>query len=407
MANEQAKVIAGIDTHADTHHVALITDYGKHLGDRKFLAVGSGYREIAAYLTSFGPVTAVGVEGTGSYGAELARVLAGEGFTVREVNRPNRADRRLHGKSDPQDAYQAAESVLADRGTSTPKSRDGYVEALRVLRTARTSAMKARTAVLTQISAVLVAAPEEVRARYRGQGSEARAKVMSASRTSGDPSDPVVATLTTLKRMGARHQFLSQEISNTDAGLEQIVSAHAPAILGVNGVGAVVASQLLVTFGDNPERMTSEAAFAALAGVAPVPASSGKTNRHRLSRGGDRQANSSIYRIVLVRMSTDERTRAYVAKRTAEGMSKKEIIRCLKRYVAREIHRVMSNPRPAQPTNDLRPLRLALGLTLTFAAGAMKTWPTSISRIERGTSRDRATAERYRTWLEELAKKTT
>lgn len=156
MANEESKVIAGIDTHADTHHVALITDYGKHLGDRKFLAVGSGYREIAAYLTSVGPVTAVGVEGTGSYGAELARVLAGEGFTVREVNRPNRAERRLHGKSDPQDAYQAAESVLADRGTATPKTRDGYVEALRVLRTARASAMKARTAVLTQISGVLV-----------------------------------------------------------------------------------------------------------------------------------------------------------------------------------------------------------------------------------------------------------
>lgn len=229
---------------------------------------------------------------------------------------------------------------------------------------------------------------------------------MAASRPSGDMSNMVVATLTTLKRMGARHQFLSQEISDTDAALEQIVSAHAPAILDVNGVGAVIASQLLVTFGDNPERMTSEAAFAALAGVAPVPASSGKTNRHRLSRGGDRQANSSIYRIVLVRMSTDDRTRAYVAKRTAEGMSKKEIIRCLKRYVAREIHRVMKNPRPVQPTNDLRPLRLAMGLTLTFAANALGTWPTSISRIERGTSRDHATTERYRSWLEEQPKKT-
>jgi transposase len=193
MANEQCKVIAGIDTHAHTHRVVLVTEYGKRLGDQKFLAVGSGYREIAAYLTSFGPVTAVGVEGTGSYGAELARVLAGQGFTVLEVIRPNRAERRLRGKSDPLDAYQAAESVLADRGTSTPKTRDGYVEALRVLRTARTSAMKARTALLNQISGILTSATDEVRAKYRGLKSEARAKAMAASRPTGDPADPVVA----------------------------------------------------------------------------------------------------------------------------------------------------------------------------------------------------------------------
>lgn len=385
----------------------MITDYGKRLADQKFLAIGSGYREIAAYLTSFGSLTAVGVEGTGSYGAELARVLAGQGFTVREVNRPNRADRRLRGKSDPLDAYQAAESVLAERGTSTPKARDGYVEALRVLRTARASAMKARTAVLAQISAVLVAAPEEVRSKYRGMSNKARAKAMAVSRPSGDPEPSVAATLMTLKQMAARHEFLSQEISDTDAELERIVSTHAPALLDVNGVGTVVASQLLVTFGDNPERMGSESAFAALAGAAPVPASSGKTNRHRLSRGGDRQANSSLYRIVLARMSTDARTRKYVAKRARDGLSKKEIIRCLKRYVAREIYRVMKNPRPAPRTNDLRPLRLALGLTLTLAAQSLGTWPTSISRIERGTSRDLNTAGRYRVWLEEQAKETT
>lgn len=403
MTNGQFKVIAGIDTHADTHHVALITDYGKHLGDRKFLAVGSGYREIAAYLTSFGPVTAVGVEGTGSYGAELARVLAEHGFSIREVNRPNRAERRLRGKSDPLDAYQAAESVLADRGTSTPKARDGYVEALRVLRTARTSAMKARTALLNQISGVLTSAPDEVRAKYRGMTSEARVKAMVVSRPSGDPADPVVATLMTLKRMGARHRFLSEEIDETDAALAAIVSTYAPELLDVNGVGTVVASQLLVTFGDNPERMSSEGAFAALAGVAPVPASSGKTRRHRLSRGGDRQANSSLYRIVVVRMSTDARTRAYVAKRTEDGLSKKDIIRCLKRYVAREIFHVMQNPRPAPLTNDLRTLRLELGLTQVIVAAALGTWPATISRIEHGKSRDREAIARYRTWVEEQA----
>lgn len=403
MANEQVKVIAGIDTHADTHHVALVTEYGKRLGDRKFLAIGSGYREIAAYLTSFGPVTAVGVEGTGSYGAELSRVLAGHGFTVREVNRPNRAERRLRGKSDPLDAYQAAESVLSDRGTSTPKTRDGYVEALRVLRTARTSAMKARTAVLNQISGVLTAATDEVRAKYRGMDSEARARAMATSRPSGNPSDPLMATLLTLKRMGARHRFLSQEIAETDAELAAIVSTHAPELLEVNGVGTVVASQLLVTFGDNPERLGSEASFAALAGVAPIPASSGKTTRHRLSRGGDRQANSALHSVVLSRMATDQRTREYVVKRTEEGKGKKEIIRCLKRYVAREIFRVMKSPRLVPLSNDLRPLRLKLGLTQVVAATALGTWPTAISRIERGKLKDQEAIARYRAWLEEQA----
>lgn len=404
MENEQFEVIAGIDTHADTHHVALITNFGRRLGDHQFLAVGSGYRQIIDYLTGFGPVAAVGVEGTGSYGAELARVLAGEGFTVREVSRPNRADRRLHGKSDPLDAYQAAESVLAGRGTSTPKTRDGYVEALRVLRTARASAIKARTAVLAQISAVLVAAPEEIRGKYRGLSPTERPRTMAGSRPSGDPADLVVATLMTLKRMAVRHQFLCQEVRETDAQLEEIVSTWFPSILKVNGVGAVIGSQLLVTFGDNPERVKSEASFAALAGVAPVPASSGKTTRHRLCRGGDRQANASIYRIVLVRMSKDRRTREYVARRTREGLGKKEIIRCLKRYVAREIYRVVNNPRPVPPMNDLRPLRLALGLTLALAARELATWPTSIARIEVGTSRDLETTERYRVWLDERVK---
>jgi len=400
MTNETLKVIAGIDTHADTHHVALITEYGKHLGDRKFLAVGTGYREIAAYLTSLGPVTAVGIEGTGSYGAELSRVLANRGFAIKEVNRPNRAERRLHGKSDPLDAYQAAESVLAERGTSTPKSRNGFVEALRVLRTARTSAMKARTAVLSQISAVLTAAPEPLRAKYRGMTSEARVKAMTATRPTGDPADPGVATALTLKRMGSRHLFLSEEIAAIDLELSQIVAVHAPALLEVNGVGTVVASQLLVTVGDNPERLSNEAAFAALTGTAPIPASSGKTTRHRLSRGGDRHANASLYRIVLVRMSRDRRTKEYVVKRTANGKSKKEIIRCLKRYVAREIYRVLQNPRLAPPTNDLQPQRITLGLTMTAAAMDLGVWPTTILRIERGQMRDHDAIKRYRDWIE-------
>lgn len=402
MTNTETDVIAGIDTHADTHHIGLITNYGKHISDREFLAVGSGYRKITEYLASQGPVAAVGVEGTGSYGAELARVLAKEGFQVREVNRPNRAHRRLHGKSDPIDAYQAAQAVLAERGTSVPKSRDGYVEALRVLRTARTSALKARTAVLAQISGVLTAAPEAIRAKYRGQTSEARVKAMAASRpAAGDPADPATATAITLKRMGLRHRYLSEEIAEVDAEIEAIVATHAPHLLEVSGIGATVASQLLVTVGDNPERLATEAAFAALTGTAPIPASSGKTTRHRLSRGGDRAANSAVHRIVLVRMSKDQRTRDYVARRTAEGKDKLEIMRCLKRYVSREIYRVLRNPRPGPAVNDLRPRRLGLGLTQVQVAQQLGTWPTAISRIERAKSRDLDLLHRYRQWLDE------
>ncbi len=404
MTKEDTKVIAGIDTHADTHHVAIITEYGKHLADKKFLAVGSGYQEIAEYITQYGPVTSVGIEGTGSYGAELARVLAKEGFDVKEVNRPNRQARRLHGKSDPLDAYQAAEAVLAGRGTSTPKTRDGYVEALRVLRTARTSAVKASTAILAQISAILTAAPENVRAKYRGLTSEARAKTMAASRPAGDITDPAVATAVTLKRMAARHHYLSAEIADCDAELARIIADNAPALTRIKGVGTAVASQLLVTIGDNPERLTSEAQFAALAGVSPIPASSGKTTRHRLSRGGDRAANAAIHRIVLVRMSTDQRTADYVAKRTADGKSKREIMRCLKRYVAREIYRVLRNPRPAPLTNDLRPRRLAMHITQTAAAQQFSVWSTAISRIEKGISHDHDLTNRYRAWLDEQAK---
>ena len=344
-------------------------------------------------------MTAVGVEGTGSYGAGLARALTAGGFEVVEVNRPNRAERRIRGKSDPLDAYQAAQSVLAERGTSTPKTRDGYAEAVRVLRTARSSAIKARTALLTQISGILVAAPEEIRAKYRGQTSTARVTMMAATRPTGDSADPIVATAITLKRLGKRYQHLTSEIEDCDADLARIIGDNAPALLTINGIGTAVASQLLVTMGDNPERLTSEAQFAALAGVAPIPASSGKTTRHRLSRGGDRAANSAIHHIALVRMSNDPRTRDYVTKRTADGKTKREILRCLKRYIAREIYRTMRNPRHMPATNDLRPQRLALHATQATAAQNLGVWPTAISRIEKGTSRDRQLIERYRTWL--------
>ncbi len=399
MANEHLNVIAGIDTHADTHHVALITDTGSHLADRKFPAAGPGYQGIIDFMTCFGSVLAVGVEGTGSYGAELSRVLTRMGMRVVEVMRPNRQARRLQGKSDTLDAYQAAESVLSGRSGTTPKSRDGAVESLRVLRAERATAMRARVAVMAQARAILVTAPEAIRAKYRVMTSPALMAALEKTRPAGAPSEPLTSTATVLKRLAVRYRYLHQELALIDAELDAILTLHAPVLLAIHGVGADVASQLLVTVGDNPERVTSEAKFAALVGVAPIPASSGKTTRHRLSRAGDRQANKAIHRVVLVRMRYDSRTRNYVNRRRQEGKSTKEIMRCLKRYVAREIYNQLLHPQPVPDAGTLRVTRSARHVTLQQAADALDVWPTTLSRLERGLSHDSNLHGRYETWL--------
>ncbi|UKA56883.1 IS110 family transposase [Arthrobacter sp. FW306-2-2C-D06B] len=399
MAKQHPKVIAGIDTHADTHHVAVISETGQHLADREFLAVGSGYRKIVEFIIGFGPVVAVGVEGTGSYGAELSRVLSREGIQVLEVMRPNRQGRRLKGKSDPLDAYQAAESALAGRGTATPKARDGAVESLRVLRSERSTAMRARVAVMNQIQSFLVSAPEPLRAKYRGLTRTAQMSALEKTRPAGTISEPLNATATALKRLATRYRALHQEIALIDAELDAIITTHAPLLRDLHGVGTDVASQLLVTVGDNPERICTEAQFAALVGVAPIPASSGKTIRHRLSRGGDRQANKAIHHVVLVRMMSDTRTRTYVARRRAEGKSTKEIMRCLKRYVARELYDQLLHPQPAPDAAALRALRKTKNITLQAAADDLRVWPTALSRLERGLTRDDHFHQRYESWL--------
>jgi transposase len=402
LAKEPLNVFVGVDTHADTHHVAIISEYGKPLADQEFLAVGSGYRKILDFIASHGTAAAVGVEGTGSYGAGLSKVLSSEGLTVLEVNRPNRAQRRLKGKSDPLDAYQAAQSVLAQRGLSTPKAKDGPVECLRILRTARSSAMKARTAAINQIKGLLVSAPDTLRAKYREMATPTLITALQRSRPSGHVADPEYMTLLTLKSLATRYQALAEEINAADTALQEILDSYAPLLCDLHGVGTDVASQLLITVGDNRGRIGNEAQFAALVGVAPIPASSGKTTRHRLSRGGDRNANRALHQVVLTRMSSCPRTKNYVSKRTTEGKSKREIMRCLKRYVSREMYRQIFNPVPAPDITDLRQKRKSLALTIDAVAGELSQWPSIISRLERGLIRNDDLATSYRKWLEEL-----
>lgn len=332
-------IVGGVDTHLDVHVAAALDPNGGVLGVESFPSTPRGYRSLVAWLAAFGPVTKVGIEGTGSYGAGLARVLQSSGIEVLEVNRANREERRRNGKSDPIDAVEAARSALTGRARATAKTRDGEVEAIRALLVAKRSARDARTRAINQIRHLSFTGPEAIRARLKPLSSDTVAA--EAARLRPRSSDPVdCATKVALSTLGRRVLALDEEGARVDELLAHLVAQVAPELLEVYGVGVDTAAVLLVTAGDNPERLHSEAAFARLCGVAPLPATSGKrTNRYRLNRGGDRQANQALWRIVMTRMRFDPRTRQYVDRRTKEGLSKREVMRVLKRYVAREVYR--------------------------------------------------------------------
>jgi transposase len=338
-------VTGGVDTHQDLHVAAALDQLGRVLGTQSFPATPAGYRQLHRWLLSFGQLDKVGVEGTGSYGSALARHLTREGAPVIEVARPNRQLRRRHGKTDVIDAIAAARAVQSGEATGTPKSHDGPVEALRTLKAVQRSANKARTQALNQIHNLLVTAPEILRARLITLPRRELLATCAAFRIRTDDDSLRAVLRLALRELAQRVVHLDQQLEDVTARLRRITKAVAPDLVAIRAVGPEVASTLLVTAADNPDRLNSESAFAALCGSDPIPASSGKTNRHRLNRGGDRHANAALWRIVFVRLGCDQRTRDYVAKRTAEGKSKAEIMRCLKRYVAREIYAAL--PREA------------------------------------------------------------
>jgi transposase len=343
---EPVLVTGGVDTHKDTHTAAAVDGAGRVLGTAQFPATHAGYRALLAWLRrhadDHGQLALVGVEGTGAYGAGLTRHLQDEGVRVVEVDRPDRKTRRFQGKSDPIDAVAAALAALSGRQDGTPKDRTGATESIRLLRVPRRGAVRARAKVMVQIKAVIVTAPEQLRATLTPMADQDLIATLAASRPDrSGVTDPAVAVRVALRQLARQYQYLTEEINDLDALLAPLVAQTAPALLALNGVGTDVAGQLLVTAGANPDRITSEAAFAALCGVAPVPASSGRTSRHRLSRGGDRNANAALYMIVLCRLRWDPGTRTYADRRTREGKTKKEIVRCLKRHVAREVYRAL------------------------------------------------------------------
>lgn len=337
-----ASIVGGVDTHADTHTAAAVDRAGRLLGHAQFPTTTKGYRALVAWLRGFGALHMVGVEGTGAYGAGLGRHLRQVGVRVVEVDRPDRKTRRFAGKSDPVDAHAAARAALAGHQSGTPKTREGGVEALRALRIARRAAVGHRADLQRRIKTLIITAPQALREQLRALPDRELIAACAGLRPDRSRLDePTQATKYALRAMARRHQQLSEEVTELEASIAPLVTSLNPALLALHGVGIEVAGQLLVTAGDNPRRIRSEAAFAMLCGVAPIPASSGRTHRHRLNRGGDRAANNALWRIALVRLRWDQRTRAYAARRTTDGLSKAEILRCLKRYIAREVYQAL------------------------------------------------------------------
>jgi transposase len=339
MVEDTRVITGGVDTHADMHVAAALDSVGGLLGVREFPATAAGYASLLSWLRSLGNLALAGVEGTGSYGAGLARYLAAAGVRVVEVDRPDRQDRARQGKSDPLDAVSAARAAQSGKASGAPRGRDGAVEAIRALMVAKRSARGERTQAVNQARALIMTGPEELRARFARRSPAQLIEAIAALRPR--PGDvPGYATRVALRELGRRARFLDAQLERLDELIGPLVTGRAPGLLALHGVGPDTAAMLLVAAGDHPERLRSESSWAHLCGVAPIPASSGKTaGRYRLNRGGDRQANSALWRIVIVRLSSDPATRAYADRRSKEGLSKKEIIRCLKRYVAREVYR--------------------------------------------------------------------
>jgi transposase len=334
---ETRAVTGGVDTHADTHVAAALDAIGGVLGVSEFPATPAGYARLLAWLNSFGPVCLVGIEGTGSYGAGLTRHVTAAGIRVVEVDRSDRQDRRRKGKSDPLDAVSAARAAQSGRAAGAPRGRDGTVEAIRALMVAKRTARAQRTQAINQARALIITGPDDIRIRFTCQTPAELVTELAALRPR--PGSMVrYHTLLSLRELGRRAWFLDAQLERLDELIVPLVTVRAPGLLSLHGVGPDTAAALLIAAGDHPGRLRSEAAWAHLCATAPIPASSGKVTRHRLNRGGDRQANHALWRIVITRMSSHPPTRAYVARRAKEGLSKPEIIRCLKRYAAREVY---------------------------------------------------------------------
>ena len=340
--DNSSTVVGGVDTHKELHVAAIVDHHDRLLGSASFPTTRHGYKTMLAWMRSYGTLSRVGVECTGTYGAGLLRYLQQAGITVLEVTATDKSVRRKRGKDDTIDAENAAHAAYAGRRTVTPKTRDGMIESLRVLKVCRKTAIAARRIALQMIQMQIISTPDELREPLRKMTRMQLLRTLAAWRPDlSGYRDVTTAYRIAFKSLARRYLELHDEIADLDVMIKAIVDDLAPELVARQGVGYESASQLLITAGDNPARLRSEASFAALCGVSPIPASSGMTQRHRLNRGGDRAANSALHIIAIGRLRLDPRTQEYVVKRTGQGLSKLEALRCLKRYIAREVFYIL------------------------------------------------------------------
>jgi len=351
MLEGQVEFVIGVDTHRDSHTAAVCDPTGAVLVHTTVATTTTGHRQLLRLAQRQAPGRRVwAVEGTGSFGAGLTSLLVACGEVVVEVDRPKRPARRNGAKSDVLDAARAAREVLAREHLAQPRAR-GDREAMRVLLATRRCAVDARTKAINQLKALIVSAPPELRQRLRHHCTAQQVRRCARLRVHRAYSIEYRVTVQAMRATARRIRLLEVEAAQHQAELDRLIGQVAPFLLNELGIGALTAAQLLVSW-SHPGRVRSEAAFAMLAGVAPLEASSGRVTRHRLNRAGDRQLNRALHVVALTRLRQDPATSRYVARRRAEGKSDKEIRRCLKRILARNLFRLMQRqltPAPASP----------------------------------------------------------
>jgi transposase len=340
MNERPPRIVVGVDSHKDTHQAAVLdANNGALLGNRGFAACTAGYHELDVWLATLGEIDRIGMECTGSYAAGLTRYFRQRHVDVLEVTTTHRSITRRRGKDDAIDAEMAARKVLSGEARALAKDTTGIIESIRLLKVARESAIKSRKVALLQIRDLLITAPSDVREYVdaaKGQGHRVnRAGALRPDLSRLD--EPTQAAKFALRELSRRIKYLGEEIKEVDVHLARLVEDCAPHLLACLGIGTQHAAQLLITAGQNLERLHDDGSFARLCGVAPIPISSGKTNRMRLHRGGDRRANSTLHLIAVARLRLDPRTRDYMERRRADGLSKRDVLRCLKRFIAREV----------------------------------------------------------------------
>jgi transposase len=344
MLAEVVDAVIGIDTHRDTHEVEIADPAGKPVAVMRIGNDSAGFAQLLAAIAQVvpGPRVAVCIEGARSYGVGLARALAAAGLLVIEAEQPSRKQRRGKGKSDPIDAHLAVLAALRLDTSRLPVLRaDGDREALRILLVARQEIAVASTAQANRLRALLLAGDDTDRRGARKALSQTALAALAGRELPADASREHAVRQAEIARLALALSQARRQLKDNRAQLQAIINDIAPGLTSRYGIGPVSAAQAIVSF-SHPGRCRSEAAFAALGGTSPIPASSGKTVRHRLNRGGDRSLNRAIHAIALTRIRSCPRTRAYVARRTAEGKTAREIRRCLKRYIARELYRQLT-----------------------------------------------------------------